>query len=59
MQRFGFWDVWFEGDAKEVVDVVKKVGSDDSRFGQLIEDLKQKLSTIDAWFVGFTHREGN
>lgn len=33
MEDLGFWDARFEGDAKEVVDAVKKEDSDESWFG--------------------------
>ncbi|XP_035543583.1 uncharacterized protein LOC118347671 [Juglans regia] len=58
-KELGFWEVWLEGDAKEVIDAVNREEDDDSRFGHVIEDLKQSLRQSNAWRAVFTHREGN
>ncbi|KAF5447893.1 hypothetical protein F2P56_033410 [Juglans regia] len=36
-KELGLWDVYFEGDAKEVIESVKREGENDSRHGQIIE----------------------
>ncbi|XP_042942801.1 uncharacterized protein LOC122276986 [Carya illinoinensis] len=58
-EDLGLRGVMFEGDAKCVIDAVKKYEEDDSKFGHLVEGLQQKLKTYNRWEVGFVHRMGN
>ncbi|XP_035538485.1 uncharacterized protein LOC118343802 [Juglans regia] len=58
-KELDFWDVWLEGDAKDVIDAVNRDEEDESRYGHVVEDLKQSLKQSKSWKVVFTHRDGN
>ncbi|XP_041027007.1 uncharacterized protein LOC121267225 [Juglans microcarpa x Juglans regia] len=55
----GFYNAWFEGDAKGVVDGVNKEEEDDSWVGQVVGDLQKELRSCKGWKLSFVHRECN
>ncbi|XP_035547261.1 uncharacterized protein LOC118348858 [Juglans regia] len=58
-KELGFYNVWFEGDAKRVVDGVNKEEEDESWEGQAVGDLQKELRGCRGWKLTFTHRECN
>lgn len=55
----GIVDVIFEGDAKELIEVVMSDEEVDSWGGQIVEDIKQLRYQHRNWKVVFRHRESN
>ncbi|KAF5444675.1 hypothetical protein F2P56_033791 [Juglans regia] len=58
-KELGFYRVWFEGDAKGVVDRVNKEEEDDSWEGLVVGDLQKELRSCRGWKLSFVHRECN
>ncbi|XP_042965938.1 uncharacterized protein LOC122299618 [Carya illinoinensis] len=54
-----FNNVWFEGDAQNIVNAVNTETEDMSRYGSVIEDVKNLLKGRKKWRVSFVFREAN
>ncbi|XP_042983230.1 uncharacterized protein LOC122312638 [Carya illinoinensis] len=58
-EDLGLGNVQFEGDAKGVIDAVRRGDKDDSSAGHLVEALQQKINSFFKWNVSFIRTEGN
>ncbi|XP_042974642.1 uncharacterized protein LOC122306274 [Carya illinoinensis] len=54
-----FNNVWFEGDAQNIENAVNAETKDMSRYGSVIEDVKNMLKGREKWSVSFVFREAN
>jgi hypothetical protein len=57
--KMGITRIQFEGDAKNVINVVKADGSDDCGWGQITEDILFSLQSIPQWEMGYSRRDTN
>jgi hypothetical protein len=51
----GIQQLWLEGDAKIIVDVLNSNGSTWSRYGHIVEDTRSILQTFPRWRCCFVH----
>ncbi|KAF5458381.1 hypothetical protein F2P56_022412 [Juglans regia] len=57
--EIGMVDVEFEGDSKELIEAVMSDEEEDSRWGHIVEDIKQLRHQYNNWKVVFNYRESN
>ncbi|XP_018820941.2 uncharacterized protein LOC108991215 [Juglans regia] len=57
--EIGMVDVEFDGDSKELIEAVMSDEEEDSRWGQIVEDIKQLRHQYSNWKVVFNYRESN
>ncbi|XP_059451110.1 uncharacterized protein LOC132181902 [Corylus avellana] len=57
--ELGYTHIILEGDAKNIVDVVKDNGCNRSRMGQMIDDIRTTLCYLTDWKIEYVSRRNN
>ncbi|XP_059450979.1 uncharacterized protein LOC132181760 [Corylus avellana] len=58
-QELGRRAIILEGDAKQVVEAINSDVNNGSRFGHIVEDIRQTLKTFPRWRCAFANRNAN